>query len=858
MNKIILRTLGVIFICSASLIVRTNTSGPSWSLTHAPITSSTRESNCTNCHNSFSLQTSGTNHGRINLSNNFTGNGYIPDSSYTLILGYKETGKSKFGFQMTCLESSSYKPAGTFTNGDSRSQTGTSLVGGNTRYYIGHTSTGTGTVATDSTTWRITWKAPSKNVGNVTFWVTLNVANGSGSSGDYIYSKSFTISPSTRLPSAKVKITSGKLCSGTAISFAADVTGSPTSYSWSFPSGSPSSSTSATPQITYNNPGNYRAILTVKNNKGESRPDTLNFTVLSSPATPTLTPGTTQNICDGDSVTFTASTATGVSYQWSPAGYSGRVIRVKKSGTFSVVVTSSTTGCSSLPSAGVVVNVNANPQITLTATNDSLCTANQAQFSVKRNNATSDSLSMQGPAGPWVTDSVFSKVINAGLQTIKAWSKNVKGCVASDSITVYGQQPVSAPVVSVSNKTLKGFTVNWNAVANATGYRISTDSGKTYQTPSSGNLGLSHIINTLKGGESLKVNVKALVNDVCNETSIAAIEGTADTCKSIPFTVHVDKDRVCALDKFRITLKGLSNFNYSTRLNFSNTFKDTLFNPTLIATSLFRLDVLDSARLECGYSTKNIIIHEDTVFKPITSLNNDKTISICTNSASTSFSVTAQSQLFQDSVLWYLNGKVVANGLNHTYNVRNGDKLYATAKNKGGCIASSSESAIVLKALPDARFNYNNTGSIYQFNAFILGDSHTWTSPVIIPSKTNQATADFKDYLGKSVKVIHKVWDENCNATDSATINVANLGIAEAPQSMVSIYPNPVKDAFTIHIKSKFTGRLWLVNGQGQTVLELKTVNDGMVIPVQQLSAGVYILNWMGKESSGRFTLTKL
>jgi hypothetical protein len=165
---------------------------------------------------------------------------------------------------------------------------------------------------------------------------------------------------------------------------------------------------------------------------------------------------------------------------------------------------------------------------------------------------------------------------------------------------------------------------------------------------------------------------------------------------------------------------------------------------------------------------------------------------------------------------------------------------------------------VVLKALPDARFNYNNTGSIYQLNAFILGDSHTWTSPVIIPSKTNQATVDFKDYLGKSVKVIHKVWDKNCNATDSTTINVANLGIAEAPQSMVSIYPNPVKDAFTIHIKSKFTGRLWLVNSQGQTVLELKTVNDGMVIPVQQLSAGVYILNWVGKETSGRFTLTKM
>jgi hypothetical protein len=858
MKKVILRTLGVVFICSVSLIVRTNTSGPGWSLTNAPITSSTKESNCTNCHSSFSLQTSGANHGRINLSNNFTGNGYIPDSSYTLILGYKETGKSKFGFQMTCLETSTYKPAGTFTNGDSRSQTGTSLVGGNTRYYIGHTSTGTGTVATDSTTWRITWKAPSKNVGNVTFWVTLNVANGSGSTGDYIYSKSFTVSPSTRLPGAKVKITSGKLCSGTAISFAADVTGSPTSYSWSFPSGTPTSSTSATPQVNYSNPGNYRAILTVKNNKGESRPDTLNFTVLARPAQPTLTPGSTQNICDGDSVALTASTSSGVTYSWSPGGKTTRSLTVKTAGTYSVVVTSTTNGCSSLPSPSVAINVNAKPQITLVAANDSLCTANQAQFSVKRNNASSDSLSIQGPAGPWVTDSVFSKTIIAGIQTIKAWSKNVKGCFASDSLTVYGQQPVSAPVVSVSNKTLKGFTVTWNTVSNAKGYRISIDSGKTYLTPSSGNLGLSHIINTLKGGESLKVRVKALLNDICNETTIAEIEGAADTCKSIPFTVHVDKDRVCALDKFKITLKGVGSFNYSTRLNFSNTFKDTMFNPTLIATSLFRLDVLDSARLECGYSTKNIIIHEDTVFKPITSFNYDKTISICTNSAVINFPVTAQSQLFQDSVIWYLNGKVAGRGLNHTYNVRHGDKLYATAKNKGGCVASSSESEVVLKALPDARFNYTNTGSIYQLNAFVLGDSHTWASPVIIPSKTNQASADFKDYLGKSVKVIHKVWDRNCDATDSATINVANLGLAAQRETAVWVYPNPVQDAFTIQTNSAHAGRLWLTNSQGQKVLELKDVKDDMVVPVLGLPSGVYMVNWEGKESSVRFSLTKL
>ncbi|MEY4002967.1 MAG: Secretion system C-terminal sorting domain, partial [Bacteroidota bacterium] len=131
-------------------------------------------------------------------------------------------------------------------------------------------------------------------------------------------------------------------------------------------------------------------------------------------------------------------------------------------------------------------------------------------------------------------------------------------------------------------------------------------------------------------------------------------------------------------------------------------------------------------------------------------------------------------------------------------------------------------------------------------------------SPVIIPSKTNQASADFKDYLGKSVKVIHKVWDKNCDATDSATINVANLGLAAQRETAVWVYPNPVQDAFTIQTNSAHAGRLWLTNSQGQKVLELKDVKDGMVVPVLGLPSGVYMVNWEGKESSVRFSLTKL
>jgi len=89
MKQNITKITSMLLICGSALIVKTNTGGPGWSLTNAPITSTTTESNCTNCHNSFSLQTSGTNHGRINLTNNLPAMAIYPTPVTHLFLDTK-------------------------------------------------------------------------------------------------------------------------------------------------------------------------------------------------------------------------------------------------------------------------------------------------------------------------------------------------------------------------------------------------------------------------------------------------------------------------------------------------------------------------------------------------------------------------------------------------------------------------------------------------------------------------------------------------------------------------------------------------------------------------------------------------
>ena len=58
------------------------------------------------------------------------------------------------------------------------------------------------------------------------------------------------------------------VCAGTQVSFSDDSYHSPTSWNWSFPGGTPSSSSVQNPVVTYSTPGFYSVSLTVSNNGG--------------------------------------------------------------------------------------------------------------------------------------------------------------------------------------------------------------------------------------------------------------------------------------------------------------------------------------------------------------------------------------------------------------------------------------------------------------------------------------------------------------------------------------------------------------------------------------------------------------
>ncbi|MBL7766794.1 MAG: PKD domain-containing protein [Chitinophagaceae bacterium] len=113
-------------------------------------------------------------------------------------------------------------------------------------------------------------------------------------------------------------------CAGTSVTFTNTTTGAPVSYSWTFPGGTPSTSTATNPVVTYNIPGTY-AVTLVSTNAGGSHTTTQNgYITVSNSVVPAISISTaTTTICSGASTTFTATAVNGgstPSYQWKVNG----------------------------------------------------------------------------------------------------------------------------------------------------------------------------------------------------------------------------------------------------------------------------------------------------------------------------------------------------------------------------------------------------------------------------------------------------------------------------------------------------------------------------------------------------------
>jgi len=110
--------------------------------------------------------------------------GYVPGATYTITLTGTHAGVVKLGFELTAEDANNAK-SGTFSITNT---TETQLTNGG--HAVTHTALGLNPT-NNSKSWSFDWTAPAAGSGDITFYASLNAADGNGSSsGDKVYNTS--------------------------------------------------------------------------------------------------------------------------------------------------------------------------------------------------------------------------------------------------------------------------------------------------------------------------------------------------------------------------------------------------------------------------------------------------------------------------------------------------------------------------------------------------------------------------------------------------------------------------------------------------------------------------------------------
>jgi PKD repeat protein len=184
------------------------------------------------------------------------------------------------------------------------------------------------TITAGSTTTGITtsFSCPGGN-GNI----SVHANNGCGA-GPESYAKAITINCP---PASNFYASSTQVCVGGTITFTDISTNNPTSWLWTFPGGTPATSTLEHPTVTYSTLGVYNVTLQVTNANGNNSSTKTTYINVGVPAQPSAITGSATP-CGASTQTYSVTNVPGVTYTWTyPAGWAV----VSGAGTSSITLT---------------------------------------------------------------------------------------------------------------------------------------------------------------------------------------------------------------------------------------------------------------------------------------------------------------------------------------------------------------------------------------------------------------------------------------------------------------------------------------------------------------------------------------
>ncbi len=846
-----------LFLIASILVIRdvisyTNGSNPGY-------TGAISEGNCTSCHASYSLVTSGNQWNRVRMRSNIPSTGYLPDSTYSITITYAESGISKFGFQLTALDSTN-AAAGTFSTADSSTSTSNTSIGGKTRYYIGQTSTGSSKVGTDSTAWTFKWKAPSTNVGKVTFFTNVNSTNNNGSdNGDYIYKKDFTITPSTLLPVASAKLADPVACTN-GTKFAGSATNNPTSYLWEEKPTTGANtrlSTLQNPTLTLS-AGKHTILFTATNAYGKSNTVTLNIVVYTSPPKASTTPKGTSTLCSGDSlkVTVAALNATLYKQKWMHNNSTKTTIFLKDTGTYYNLATS-VEGCSTLTDPiKILVNPKPVANVSLFQAKSAYCVNSAVQWKASLNKG--DSISVIGANGPYLADTLITTFAKTTTPRERFWVKGSNGCVSVPLTLSYTVVDSSlSPQLSGIDSQLTQVIFRWKSNPIAVQYSCSKDSGKTWSFSNNGGKDTQFSVATPADKSPVSLWVRYSINNDCGISPIARFTATTKACQPIDYKVAWKSGSIC---KGSTAVAELSNLpaKYQVWLNGVSQGQQSKFTVNISSmTGQVVFQVRDSAQWVCGSTEKRLTwsaesITSDQLIHSLDTLNPNPN---CSKYVWVSYDCDASSV----ANLWVIqNSQRVQKLSNPDFGqfmatVNSGDSLWLEGATTGGCLAQSAKAVVKIIPKPDASFSYVQNGPIFSFTPKDTVGEHLWYIQTGLGwlSYDKKPVTNLQAYSNQTVRVWHDLSQsgDSCFSRSFVDISIGELGLKSTQITDIKLSPNPIQKGNLMHInlEEPWT-HAWIVDATGRVVMQIgggETSKRGFEWPFVK---GVYQIRVFNKQ----------
>jgi PKD repeat protein len=278
-------------------------------------------------------------------------------------------------------------------------------------------------------------------------------------------------------PTAGFTATPTSGCASLTVQFTNTSSPNATTWNWSFPGGTPSSSTAQNPAVVYNTAGTYSVTLTVSNAAGSSTASQTNYITVNTVPTTGFT-----NSISGKTVTFTNTSMNAASYLWNfgdgqTSTLTNPVHTYASDGTYTVTLTS-TNPCGSTTATQTVVIVTP-PTAGFTATPTSGCASLTVQFTnTSSPNATTWNWSFPGGTPSSSTAQNPAVVYNtAGTYSVTLIASN---SAYSDTLTLTNYITVNTVPTAGFTSSVDSLTATFtNTSNNATSYLWNFGDGQT-------------------------------------------------------------------------------------------------------------------------------------------------------------------------------------------------------------------------------------------------------------------------------------------------------------------------------------------------------------------------------------------